>query len=128
MNIFLKENIKIKNYIEYIKNNFKSMEVLEMSDTDTQNSKTWLAITAKGTNKLETLKKLCLKLDIDINDVIFFGDGANDLSIINQVGLGVAMENALEEVKNQAKKITISNNEDGIAYFLEKILHKSNEI
>ena len=38
------------------------------------------------------------------------------------------MENALEEVKNQAKKITISNNEDGIAHFLEKILHKSNEI
>lgn len=79
----------------------------------------------KGTNKLETLKKLCLKLDIDINEVIFFGDGGNDLSIISNVGLGVAMENALEEVKNKAKKITLSNDEDGIAYFLEKRLHKT---
>lgn len=66
---------------------------------------------------METLKKLCLKLDIDINEVIFFGDGGNDLSIISNVGLGVAMENALEEVKNKAKKITLSNDEDGIGYY-----------
>ena len=128
MNIFIKDNIKIKNSLEYIENNYKNLEVIEMSDTDTKNSKTWLAFTSKGTNKLETLKKLCLKLDIDINEVIFFGDGGNDLSIISNVGLGVAMGNALEEVKNKAKKITLSNNEDGIAYFLEKILHKSDKI
>ena len=122
MNVFLNDNIKMKNSLENLKNNYKNLEVIEMSDTDTKNSKTWLALTAKGTNKLETLKKLCIKLDIDINEVIFFGDGANDLSIISQVGLGVAMGNALEEVKNQAKEITLSNDENGIADFLERII------
>ena len=122
MNVFLDDNIKIKNSVEYLKNNYKNLEVLEMSDTDTKNSKIWLVCTSKGTNKLETLKKLCIKLDTDIDKVIFFGDGANDISIISQVGLGVAMGNALEEVKNQAKEITLSNNEDGIAYFLERII------
>ena len=68
-----------------------------------------------------TVKKLCKKIDISIDEVIFFGDGANDLSIINQVGLGIAMGNALEEVKKQAKEITLSNDNDGIAYYLDNI-------
>lgn len=122
MNVFLNDNIKIKNSLEHLKNNHKNLEVIEMSDTDTKNSKIWLVCTSKGTNKLETLKKLCIKLDTDIDKVIFFGDGANDISIISQVGLGVAMGNALEKVKNQAKEITLSNNEDGIAYFLRRII------
>ena len=44
----------------------------------------------------------------------------NDIAIISKVGLGVAMGNALEEVKKQASKITLTNDQDGIAYFLEK--------
>lgn len=50
--------------------------------------------------------------------MIFFGDGLNDLEIIESVGLGVAMGNALPEVKDQAKAITTSNEEDGIAEFV----------
>lgn len=91
-----------------------------MSDTD-NNSRKWLALNPKGINKLETLKGLCQKMNVNINKVIFFGDGANDLSIISQVGLGIAMENALDEVKEQAKEITLSNDNDGIAYFLDNI-------
>lgn len=48
-------------------------------------------------------------------------NGANDLSIISQVGLGIAMGNALEEVKEQAQEITLSNDNDGIAYYLNNI-------
>ncbi len=56
-----------------------------------------------------------------INCSWVFGDSSNDLLIIGKVGLGVAMGNALKEVKEQAKAITLSTDEDGIAYFLEKI-------
>lgn len=121
INIFPKENKKIKEYIEFIRNNFNDLEVIKMSDTDNKSNKKWIVLTSKGTNKLETLKILCLKLNIDINNVIFFGDGGNDLSIISNVGLGVAMGNALEEVKDKAKYTTFSNDENGIAYFLEKM-------
>ena len=93
-----------------------------MSDTDNKNNSKWLTLNPKGTNKVKALKVLCEKLDIPLDKVIFFGDSTNDLSIINKVGLGVAMGNALKEVKEQAKEITLSNDEDGIAIFLDKIL------
>ena len=76
-------------------------------------------------NKFTTLKKLCTNLNISINEVIYFGDSANDLSIISKVGLGVAMNNALQEVKKQAKKITLSNDNDGIAHFLNMMINKN---
>ena len=58
---------------------------------------------------------------VSIDEVIFFGDSTNDLPLISKVGLGVAMGNALEEVKDQAKEITLSNDKNGIARFLEKL-------
>lgn len=119
MNIFLKDNSEVDKYKEYIKKYFKNIDFFQMSDTDNKNDKKWLVLTSKGTNKLETLKILCSKLKISINEVVFFGDSSNDLLIIGKVGLGVAMGNALKEVKEQAKAITLSNDEDGIAYFLE---------
>ncbi len=120
INIFLKDGSRIITYKEYIEKTFDDIDVVVMSDTD-NNSRKWLTLNPKGINKLETLKGLCKKMNININKVIFFGDGANDLSIISQVGLGIAMENALDEVKKQAKEITLSNDNDGIAYFLENI-------
>ncbi|MBR3840382.1 MAG: HAD hydrolase family protein, partial [Erysipelotrichales bacterium] len=51
-----------------------------------------------------------------------FGDGYNDMSMIDFAGLGVAMGNAVDEVKDKADIITKSNDEDGIAVVLEKVL------
>lgn len=92
-----------------------------MSDTDNKNNRKWIVLTPKGINNFETLKGLCLKLHISVDKVIFFGESANDLPIISQVGLGVAMKNALKEVKEQENEITLSSDNDGIAYFLENI-------
>lgn len=121
MNIFLKSNEEIDKYKEIIENNFNNINVLAMLDTDNKSNIRWLVLNPKGTNKFKALKELCLRLNINVNEVIFFGDSTNDLPIINQVGLGVAMGNALQEVKEQAKEITLSNDEDGIAVFLENI-------
>ena len=54
-------------------------------------------------------------------DIIAFGDGLNDLEMISQVGVGVAMGNALESIKLRADKVTANNNEDGIAIALKEM-------
>ena len=51
-----------------------------------------------------------------------FGDGYNDLSMIEYAGLGVAMANAVDGVKERANVVTLSNDEDGIAYMLSKYI------
>ena len=91
-----------------------------MNDTDQKNSRLWLTINPKGVNKLETLKLLCKNLKTNTNKVVFFGDGENDLSIMKEVGLGVAMENSVPIIKQTAKERTLSNDEEGVAFFLEK--------
>ncbi len=121
MNIFINDKEELIVYKEYIEKTFDDIDVIVMSDTDNKNSRKWLTLNPKGINKLETLKGLCRKIDVNIGKVIFFGDGANDLSIISQVGLGIAMGNALEKVKEQAKEITLSNDNDGIAYYLDNM-------
>lgn len=121
MNVVLKDNKEIDLHRKFIADNCKNVDVFEMIDTDNDKSIRWLSINPKETSKFIALEKLCLTLNIKVDEVIFFGDGANDLPIISKVGLGVAMGNALEEVKQQAKEITLSNDEEGIASFLEKI-------
>ncbi|AOZ72364.1 hypothetical protein BK816_02820 [Boudabousia tangfeifanii] len=55
-----------------------------------------------------------------INNVMAFGDAENDLEMIRHVGVGVAMENACEDVKAVAGYHTSSNLDDGVAAFLAK--------
>ena len=54
--------------------------------------------------------------------VIAFGDGLNDISMIREAGIGVAMQNAVEEVRAAADLITGSCEESGVAMVLEQIL------
>ena len=54
--------------------------------------------------------------------MIACGDGFNDASMIQYAGLGVAMENAKEQVKEVADFITKSNEEDGVAYVIERFI------
>lgn len=75
----------------------------------------------KNVSKLEGIRKLVNELGISIEETIAIGDGFNDIEMIKGVGLGIAMDNAPDEVKLHAKMITSSNNEDGIANALKKI-------
>lgn len=106
---------------EIIKN-YKNVNVTNMSDTDQLNSKFWLIINPNGINKLKTLELPCDDLKTIPNKVIFFGDGENDLPIIKGVGLGIAMKNAENIVKENADDITPSNDKEGVANYLEKYL------
>ena len=61
-------------------------------------------------------------LGLERDSLMAFGDGFNDLSMIQFAGQGVAMANAVEEVKSIADFVTTSNEEDGIAHALEQLL------
>lgn len=58
----------------------------------------------------------------NIVKTIAIGDDNNDLSMFEEVGYKVAMGNAIDIVKQKADEITLSNDEDGVAVFLEKLL------
>ena len=55
-------------------------------------------------------------------EMIAFGDGHNDASIVKYAGIGVAMGNAVDDLKAIADEVTLSNEEDGIAYTLSKYI------
>ncbi|MBR4863186.1 MAG: HAD family phosphatase [Oscillospiraceae bacterium] len=72
----------------------------------------------KGQGVLDT----CKVLGIDPKDTVAFGDAQNDIPMLQAAGAGVAMGNATENVKAAADCVTATNNEDGIALWLEPYL------
>ena len=84
----------------------------------------YFEFTAKDIDKAKALDTVLKPLDITADEVIAFGDGHNDISIIKYAGTGVAMENAIADLKEAADEITLSNEQDGIAESLLK--HISN--
>lgn len=75
----------------------------------------------KGVTKAEAIKELIEYLDINLSETIAFGDGMNDIEMFQTVNYKVAMENAVQELKDIANTITKSNNESGVAVALNKI-------
>lgn len=82
----------------------------------------FLEIVPHGIDKATGLSVLCSKLGISKDAIIAFGDGFNDVSMIEYAGLGVAMGNAQQVVKDHADYIALSNEEDGIAETVEKFV------
>lgn len=72
-------------------------------------------------SKAQTALLLANEKGFAVEDTFAFGDGLNDLELLTSVGTGVAMGNALEEVKLRAKQVTASCNEDGIAKALKEL-------
>ena len=79
-----------------------------------------IEINAAGVNKGSGLVSLGRLLGIRREEIMACGDGDNDLLMLKEVGFGVAMANAEEEVKKAADYITLSNEEDGVADAIEK--------
>ncbi|MDR2992684.1 HAD family hydrolase [Bacillus cereus] len=70
-------------------------------------------------SKWNSIQHVLKHLKRDASEVIAFGDDYNDMEMIEKCGVGVAMSNAVEELKSVAKFIAKSNDEDGVATFLE---------
>ncbi len=90
--------------------------------TIVRSSPHFLEVMPKGISKASGAYAICRKLGIKKEDVYAFGDSGNDIGMIQEFQ-GVAMGNAMEEVKKVAKYVSKSCAECGVAYALEDILH-----
>ena len=76
--------------------------------------------TAKGVDKAKALDSVLIPMGYKKEEMMAFGDAQNDKSMVEYVGLGVAMGNASDELKAVANEITDTNNNDGIAKAIMK--------
>lgn len=83
-----------------------------------------LEANGKGAEKGIALLKLGEILGIPAENIMACGDGSNDIAMIRDAGFGVAMANAIDEVKAAADYVTLSNDEDGVAKAMERYVLK----
>jgi len=92
------------------------LQTLDFSKTAFYLSKdNYMEVTAKHVSKEQALYELAQHYQVPLEEVMTVGDNFNDLPMLRLAGLGVAMDNAPEAVKNEAKAVTKSNNEHGVA-------------
>ena len=88
-----------------------------------RSSSIFLEFLNKQTNKGSALKALAKHLKLDMSETMAIGDAGNELEMIKQAGIGVAMGNAFPEVKEYANFITATNEESGVAVAINKFVN-----
>lgn len=92
--------------------------------TVVQTAPFYLEVIPRTINKGQGIRDICAVLGISPVQVIAFGDAENDIPMLQAAGMGVAMGNAAQKVQEAADFVTRSNNDDGIAYALARLLAK----
>lgn len=95
-------------------------ELSYFADLEITNSiPTNIEINPKGVSKASALNHVCQKIGITMDEVMACGDSLNDMKMIQEAGVGVAMGNAQEAIKKVANHITDTNNNFGVAKAIE---------
>ncbi|HLR03962.1 MAG TPA: Cof-type HAD-IIB family hydrolase [Virgibacillus sp.] len=96
-------------------------ELSYMGDVEITNSlPNNMEVNPKGVHKANGLKTVCQKLGLTMDEVLAAGDSLNDMKMIQEAGIGVAMGNAQEAIKKAADVITDTNDENGVARVIEQ--------
>lgn len=111
---FLNEDIKKK----VLKNLSDEVNEIKITSSGKDN----LEINISSANKGNGLEKLVNILGIRLEEVAAIGDNNNDIEMIEISGLGIAMGNAIDEIKNKAGYVTVDNDKNGAAEAIIKIL------
>ncbi|NRD77732.1 sugar-phosphatase [Bacillus sp. BRMEA1] len=114
--MFIDEPERLQKVIDAIPNSFREKYAM------VQSAPFFLEILHPSVSKGNAVKQLAEKLSIKREEVICIGDGENDLSMVEYAGCGVAMGNAVSSIKEAAQFETLSNNENGVAYAIEKLV------
>lgn len=89
---------------------------------DKYSSDYWLEICPKDASKASAIQKIMRRYDYDT--LIVFGDSLNDLSMFEVADEAYAVENAMDEVKAKATAVILSNEDDGVAQWIENDFRK----
>ena len=101
---------------ELIKHELEAKGEFELTNSTLKN----IEVNPLGINKAKGLSMVCSRLGIEMKNVMAVGDSMNDLMMIKEAGIGVAMGNAQDIVKESADWITSTNEEDGVAKAIYK--------
>ena len=80
----------------------------------------WYAFIPKGAGKIAAIRALTGFTGISLADIVAFGDDSNDIGMLRMCGIGVAVANAVQDVLEIADDITLSNDQDGVAVWLNR--------
>jgi len=107
--------------MEQTRLNFMLKELSHMENVELTNSlPTNVEVNPKGVHKANALRRVCKELGLTMDHVMSVGDSLNDMKMIQEAGLGVAMGNAQEAIKKASDLITDTNDEDGVARAIER--------
>ncbi|ABR47547.1 Cof-like hydrolase [Alkaliphilus metalliredigens QYMF] len=138
--VFLSGTHKKVDFLSYVKNGGKVASVFVYSKDNIQLNRLKeklseiksINVTSSGSDNIEildgnatkghALEYLSKKLDIQAEEMIAVGDNYNDLSMIQYAGLGVAMRNGEQAIIDEADWVTKTNQENGVAFLMEKVL------
>lgn len=117
VNLLGLEQKSIPDIVSEINENFPLLEAIVMQDSFSE--KKWIDVVKRGVSKSHCLQRLQEMLLISPGETVLFGDGRNDIEMLSQNGIGIAMKNALPEVKKVCVGVTSSNDENGIVKWLD---------
>jgi Cof subfamily protein (haloacid dehalogenase superfamily) len=80
----------------------------------------WHRFAHKEAEKMTAIERILDEEKISLDDIVTFGDDYNDIEMIQKGGTGIAMENGIQEIKEAADYICESNNNDGVAKWIER--------
>lgn len=106
------------NVLNQMHDKLSQFEGLELTNSLPTN----IEVNPIGVNKATGLERVCQEMDITMGEVMAVGDSLNDIKMIAEAGLGIAMGNAQEQVKATADHITDTNEQDGVAKAIERFI------
>lgn len=110
---------KVKN-VEILEVEHMSKKIIRIGTEEYPIEYFYTEVTNKNANKWEAIEFLIRKLGIKENEVMCIGDNMNDLKMIKNAGLGIAMKNSAIEKQNIADYVTEDNNSDGVGNAIYK--------
>jgi Cof subfamily protein (haloacid dehalogenase superfamily) len=99
----------------------KDVIIINESDNSLDWEEYWFSIAGINASKGNALKFLRTYLKIDKEDTVAIGNDYNDVSMFKEAGISVAVANTPDEIKKIVSVVVSSNNEDGVAEFLERL-------
>lgn len=122
--ISMKNNEDVINLYNELLKEFSELDIIIMQNSFS--NRKWVEIMPKDCSKYNRIKALANYLNISNEEIIAFGDGLNDIEMLEKCGYGVALQNSLPEVKEVAYDITSYDyNHDGVINYLMEHLDLS---
>lgn len=108
--------------IKDILSNDNKLHIVDEINENSSYEEKWFSVSNSNCSKGNALKIVSKYLNIPIENTIAIGNDKNDISMFEVAGLSVAVSNASDDIKSKVNHVTLSNDEDGVAVFLETLI------